>query len=272
MNLPRVLIVSTERGKANEIAIKMGADKLPDQDGLQYYIWHIENKYYITNVLLCVAENPSTDLSIEHIEALIIYHDPNAANVDQDLEQWSPLISSLTDTEILLFSCDSIKDATMRNKVRKWCLQKKFELIELNGTEDLPESELEHNKYGMDRIIEALHAHMWPNVILKGKVGPRFKDSNTSMTEENPSDMDDVEEQLDNMQISQNSLQNLQVENALDGLMGGENADFGELFSHLMAMKEHAASLPRNQRRIAAEQLVTAFWRAVGGDLLEIDD
>lgn len=54
--------------------------------------------------------------------------------------------------------------------------------------------------------------------------------------------------------------------------MGGEDADFGELFSQLMAMKEHAASLPTNERRIAAEQLVTAFWKAMGGDPSEIDD
>lgn len=57
-----------------------------------------------------------------------------------------------------------------------------------------------------------------------------------------------------------------------DGIMGEENADFGELFSQLMAMKEHAASLPTNQRKIAAEQLVTAFWKAMGGDPSETED
>lgn len=54
--------------------------------------------------------------------------------------------------------------------------------------------------------------------------------------------------------------------------MGDQNADFGELFSNLMAMKEHAASLPTNERRMVAEQVVTAFWKAMGGDLLEIED
>lgn len=57
----------------------------------------------------------------------------------------------------------------------------------------------------------------------------------------------------------------------LDGIMG-EHADFGELFSQLMAMKEHAASLPTNEKRRVAEQIVTAFWRAIGGDLLEIEE
>lgn len=57
-----------------------------------------------------------------------------------------------------------------------------------------------------------------------------------------------------------------------DGIMNSEEADFGELFSNLRAMKEHAASMPSNQRRQAAEQLVTAFWKAIGGDPSEVDD
>lgn len=56
-----------------------------------------------------------------------------------------------------------------------------------------------------------------------------------------------------------------------DGIMG-EHADFGELFSQLMAMKEHAASLPSNEKRRVAEEIVTAFWRAIGGDLIEIEE
>lgn len=57
-----------------------------------------------------------------------------------------------------------------------------------------------------------------------------------------------------------------------DGIMDSENVDFGELFGQLMAMKEHAATLPSNQRKLAAEQLVTAFWKAMGGDPTEISD
>lgn len=55
-------------------------------------------------------------------------------------------------------------------------------------------------------------------------------------------------------------------------MMGDENADFGELFSQFIAMKEHVASLPTNARRMVAEQMVTAFWKAIGGDHLEIED
>lgn len=54
--------------------------------------------------------------------------------------------------------------------------------------------------------------------------------------------------------------------------MGDENADFGELFGQLMAMKQHATTLTSSNRRAAAEQLVTAFWRSIGGDPSELED
>lgn len=264
MNLPRILIVSTEKGKANEIAANVGAERLSNQDQFEYYLWNIQNKYYKTQVLICVTENPSSDISVDGVEALIIHHDPQAENADQNLKQWSSLITSLAEAEVLLFSCNFITDVVIRDKVIKWCLQNKFELIEFNRPDvDASEADSEHNKYGIERIIEALHAHMWPNMILKGK---------PSSIDERNSDINEVEEQFENIELNQESTETLPMENMLDGIMGEENADFGELFSHLRAMKEHAASLPTNQRRIAAEQLVTAFWKAMGGDPSEMED
>ncbi|KOC60894.1 Alpha- and gamma-adaptin-binding protein p34 [Habropoda laboriosa] len=247
MNLPRLLIVSTEKGKANEIATSIGAEKLSNQDQFEYHLWNIQNKYYKTQVLICVTENPSPDISIDGVEALIVHHDPQAEDADQNLKNWSSLITSLAEAEVLLFSCNFITDVVIRDKVIKWCLQNRFELIELNRPDvDASEADSENNKYGIERIIEALHAHMWPNMTLK--------------------------EQFENIELSQDSTETLPVENMLDGIMGEENADFGELFSQLRAMKEHAALLPTNQRRIAAEQLVTAFWKAMGGDPSEMED
>lgn len=264
MNLPRILIISTEKGKANEIAINIGGEKLSNQDHFDYYLWNIQNKYYKAQVLICVIENSSQDISINDVEALIVHHDPQTENADQNLKEWSSSIASLAEVEVLLFSCNFIVDTVIRNKVIKWCLQNRFELIELNRPDiDASEADSENNKYGIERIIEALHAHMWPNMTLKGKP--------SDMEERNP-DMNKVEEQFGKIELNQDSTETLPIENMLDGIMGEENTDFGELFSQLKAMKEHAALLPTNQRRIAAEQLVTAFWKAMGGDPSEMED
>lgn len=53
--------------------------------------------------------------------------------------------------------------------VLNWCLHNKFELVELDQTGD-SESDTEGNKYGIERIIEALHAHTWPDIVFKSNV------------------------------------------------------------------------------------------------------
>ncbi|XP_076753629.1 alpha- and gamma-adaptin-binding protein p34 isoform X1 [Xylocopa sonorina] len=290
MNLPRLLIISTEKGKASEIASNIGGEKLSNQDHFEYHLWNIQNKYYKTQILICVTEIPTPDIPIDNVEALIVYHDPQAENAEQNLKEWSCLITSLAEAEVLLFSCNFITDGGVKDKVIKWCLQNRFELIELNRPDiDASEADPENNKYGIERIIEALHAHMWPNMILKGFPDLLYLNlcyykqcysflmnfnliGKPSDGEEQSPSIDEVEEQFDNIELSQDSTETLPMENMLDGIMGEENADFGELFCQLRAMKEHAALLPTNQRRIAAEQLVTAFWKAMGGDPSEMED
>lgn len=267
MNLPRILIASTESGKANEIAASIGGERLPEDDDrvFEYYLWNIRNKYYVAQVLICTTEKPATDIPVDDVQALIVHHDPLTENAEERLKEWSPLINSLAEAEVLLFSCNFITDSAARNAVTKWCLQNRFELVELNKPEDPDDLEAENNKYGIDRIVEALHAHVWSNMILK---------SGTSSEPEKQSvDVNEVGEKFENIVLSQRSTaETSPMENMLDGIMGEENADFGELFGQLRAMKEHAAMLPTDQRRIAAEQLVTAFWKAMGGDPSEMED
>ncbi|XP_012216547.1 alpha- and gamma-adaptin-binding protein p34-like [Linepithema humile] len=260
MNLPRVLIVSTKEGKAKEIAENIGAERLSEEGDIVNYLWNIDNKYYTSQVLICITESISQKFLVEGINALIIYHDPQADKVDQELEYLASLITSLTTAEILLFSCNAISDVLLRDKVLNWCLSHKFELVELEQTGNT-EPDPEGNKYGIERIVEALHAHTWPNIVLKDK-------PSTAETLE----VNDIGEQFENIQLTRDTSERLQMQDMLESIMDSENADFGELFGQFMAMKEHAASLPTNERRIMAEQVVTAFWKAMGGDLLEIED
>lgn len=48
--------------------------------------------------------------------------------------------------------------------------------------------------------------------------------------------------------------------------------DFSELFSQLLSMKESVRPLPLNERKAHAEQVVAAFWRAIGGDEEELGE
>ncbi|RLU15065.1 hypothetical protein DMN91_012952 [Ooceraea biroi] len=267
MDLPQILVISTKKGKSGEIAESIGAKRSPQTDSVVVdYLWDIDNKYYTSQVLirtvdLCVPNN----LPVEGVNALIVYHDldtpDDPESVDRELKHLASILPALTTAEILLFCCGAISDEYLvREKLVNWCLCNKFELVELQQTGD-SESDTEGNKYGIERIVEALHAHIWPNIVLKDKPG----------TEET-SKLDEIEEQFENIRLTRDPAERLQMQHMLDGIMGDENADFGELFGQLMAMKEHAASLPTNARRRVAEQVVTAFWKAIGGDHLEIDD
>ncbi|XP_011878128.1 PREDICTED: alpha- and gamma-adaptin-binding protein p34-like isoform X2 [Vollenhovia emeryi] len=261
MSLPRVLIVSTKEGKAKEIAESIRAEYLSEEDKIADYLWNIDNKYYTSQVLVRAAESLAHKLTEDEVEALIVHHDPQAdEELDRELERLASLATSLTAAEVLLFTCGAITDSLVRDKVLNWCLHNKFELVELEQTGDT-ECDAEGNKYGIERVIEALHAHMWPNIVLKDKscTGQMLK-------------VNEIEEQFENIRLTRDPSETLRMQDMLDGIMGEENADFGELYGQLIAMKEHAASLPTNERRLVAEQVVTAFWKAMGGDLLEIED
>jgi len=48
--------------------------------------------------------------------------------------------------------------------------------------------------------------------------------------------------------------------------------EFANLLSRLNEVKEQAATMPSDQRKMCAEQVVKAFWNAIGGDEDEVFD
>ncbi|XP_043274388.1 alpha- and gamma-adaptin-binding protein p34-like [Venturia canescens] len=270
MNLPRILIISTSSvDHAENIATELGSERIADSDNLHYYSWTIDNKYYSVRVLLFVTDALTLDTSLDDVEAIIIHHDSKAENPTRTLDDYLPLVNSLSNADIFLLACQSFDNSETKDKVSEWSRTHNFEMVELEraNTFDITDEEIENNVCGMDRIIEALHTHLWPNRILKGNL--------TNSSIESSPDINNVEDQLGSMRLNsgaqRNSEQSL-MESMLDGMMGEENADFGELFGRLMDMKEHAASLSTNNRRAAAEQLVTVFWKAMGGDPSEVEN
>ncbi|XP_015119728.1 alpha- and gamma-adaptin-binding protein p34 [Diachasma alloeum] len=268
MDLPRVLIVSSQVDKASNLAKDMGANLLAEEGKVKYFSWVIDNKYYTAQALLCTTHQLPLEIPVEGIEAVILCYDPK--ETEGSLGSYVALVEGLTDADVMLLACDSFPDANKRDEATEWCHINKFELVDMELPADSSESMeegVEQENYGIERIIEALHTHCWPNRELKGLNNGRISTSNEP-------DVSDVESQLENIRLHPNRdpANHLLMESVLDGIMGEENADFGELFGQLMAMKEHAASLSTSNRKAAAEQLVTAFWRAMGGDPAEIED
>ncbi|KAL7300617.1 hypothetical protein TKK_0006607 [Trichogramma kaykai] len=262
--LPRVSITSSNAERAKEIVTKMGAKHLSQMAESGLYSLDIDNKYYSAQLLLCTNENLPSDPS--KFEALIFHCDLNTENcLKQFDEQVMPIISN-TDAEILLLVCDSISNSSLREKTVEWCVTKKFELIELEQQADVMDFEDDHSKYGIDRIVEVLEAHVWPNA--------SFKSAETKKHTQNAQkEVAEVGEQLENIDLSspQEVVDQLEFKDVLENIMDTNEVDFGALFGQLQVMKEHAQLLPHMQRRVAAEQLVTAFWKAIGEDPSEIE-
>ncbi|KAK0164810.1 hypothetical protein PV328_003384 [Microctonus aethiopoides] len=270
MEVPCVLILSTESGKARTLAQDMDAKFVTNgKKDAKYFAWDIDNKYYSAQVMIYAIDNLEIplEINIDRIEAVVLHYTPKEKEL-LILDEYLPLIQSLTDADVFLLACEAFPDANNRDNTLEWCHVHKFELIDMGPLEsiDLAE-EMEQEKHGIERIIEALHTHSWPNRILKGLPNGRISTSNES-------DVTKIEDQLESIRLgsSRSGTEHLLMDSVLDGIMGEENADFGELFSQLIAMKEHAASLSPSSRRTAAEQLVTAFWKSLGGDSSEIAD
>ena len=56
-------------------------------------------------------------------------------------------------------------------KAQKWCITNGFELVELDPSEEVDPDDDFPETLGLQRIVQALHAHSWPNLLLRSK-GP----------------------------------------------------------------------------------------------------
>lgn len=58
--------------------IDIGGEQLSEEDNVVNYMWDIDNKYYVAQVLICATESITCKLPVEEVNALIFYHDPQA--------------------------------------------------------------------------------------------------------------------------------------------------------------------------------------------------
>ncbi|XP_064013970.1 alpha- and gamma-adaptin-binding protein p34 isoform X2 [Pogoniulus pusillus] len=193
------------------------------------------------------------------------------------------------------FAAEELVKRVNRQKAQEWCIKHGFELVELNP-EELPDEDDDFpESTGVKRIVQALNANVWSNVVMKSDRTQGFgllstlAGGNCSIgseenqdTESNPSAADE-KSQLDNREdgASTNSLQTDSVEDPMLDTDIQELANlttrdsdlenFERLFTKLKEMKDKAATLPHEQRKLHAEKVAKAFWMAIGGDRDEIE-
>lgn len=127
------------------------------------------------------------------------------------------MIQSLSEADVFLLACETFPGPEKRDEgtlnppkkkkykqqitecklnfpVTEWCHVNKFELVDMEASESSDEN-MEGDKYGLERIVEALHTHNWPNRTLKGIPHGRISTSNEP-------DVSQVEDQLENIRLN----------------------------------------------------------------------
>ncbi|XP_038041161.1 alpha- and gamma-adaptin-binding protein p34 [Anas acuta] len=301
---PLALVTSCARGFAAQELVRRitGKDDLTvgatTSGGVDFYPWTIDNKYYSADIHLCVV--PSTFLVTaeiaESVQAFVVYFDSSIKSGLDSVSEWLPLTEEWL-PEVMILVCNRVSEnGVNRQKAQEWCIKHGFELVELSP-EELPDEDDDFpESTGVKRIVQALNANVWSNVVMKTDRTQGFgllstlAGANCSIgseenqdTESNPSAADREESHLDNREDAA-STNNLQIDNHVDAMLDtdiqelanlttreGDLENFERLFSKLKEMKEKAATLPHEQRKLHAEKVAKAFWMAIGGDRDEIE-
>jgi len=247
--------------------------------------WNIDTKYYTASVeflILDVADSEPDPSLQEHLgevcEALVFMVDP----LHQSLTHWESFIAGYSPSVLL---CVGEKTEP---KVHEWCLDHGVEFVALDQVQKGEEDEDERfvEKFGVERIIEALHANTWPNMILKKEQssnGPKVdKDSLDSMLNSAKISIEGLvfaekarekETYKENEQERSNEAFHLPMDDLMfaDLDMPNEGEEdmedlqiFEKTLGNLASARARASNLPDNERRELAAQFALSFLEAFG--------
>lgn len=264
---PSVLFMSCSDTHPDEIIKQfLNVSELPKkirvEEDVYGFSWCIDNKYYTADVNLCsfAKKSLSSKKFADTVEAVVLYFDSSVKDALEQVESWLPFVNEYESEIKILLTNNVQNDETpttncTKKMVLEWCVGKGFELVELEPIIDEDSSNVEDDfpeTTGVNRIIQALNAHVWPNLVMK-----------------TASDATKVPKKIDWIQ-SNLSREQLGLEESLEELL--DDDDFSQLFPKLADFKERISSLPELDRKTAAEQVVKAFWKAMGGDENEFSD
>ncbi|KAM4040065.1 alpha- and gamma-adaptin-binding protein p34 isoform 1-T1 [Anomaloglossus baeobatrachus] len=303
-SVPCVLLTSCAAGFTEEDLVTqiIGAEQLPapieEAEDVRHYPWRIDNKYYSANVNICIVPSTAhvTTPVAESVQAFVVYFDSSAKSGLEKVSSWLPLLEDWL-LDVMILVCDRACDTGVsRQAAQEWCIQHGFELVELNP-EELPDEDDDFpESTGVTRIIQALNANVWSNVEMKSEQSYGIFSSLAAMnhsTENNGEPQANVSMSggaatLPSTDQGRTSDSGSHIDSQIDTIVDpildldirelasltsgeGDLENFGRLFNKLQEMKDKAASLPHEQRKLHAEKVAKAFWMAIGGDRDEIE-
>ena len=226
--------------------------------------WTIKNKYYSADIsLIATGTSQPNDVIkqfLDEIEAVIISFELGDECTFHTAKSLAKHFEG-RDLDVKLLFAKEIErlpelDAR-RETVTKWCVENSFELVESYATD---ENEEFPEKIGFERVREALHTNMWPNM-------ESAQESKISQAVTGHRNGHDHPVELKQASACETEGAEGQDRKETNSLLGGGESDlqnFEELFGKLHDMKLHAQSLSDEGRKEYAEQVTIAFWKAMG--------
>lgn len=309
MELPSAVVLSCGEKSPKDLIHQIMKSDLPDSklivDKIRAYLWHVETKYYTCDIHLCMLEEKTLgNLEFaDSVQAAVIYFDSKSESSFSKVQEWMVFIDEFN-PEVRLLVCENCTDEITdekREPIQRWCLKNGFELVELN-----PHVELDNDSEddfmettGIQRIIQALQAHLWPNLEMKEQPGLASSKFGQMLQNNNSPDKADAEDSSDTKTLekafselsttttandessvpsesaacdeyfSGSILSSLEMMNLASNDVEGSQS-FEALFQQFQHLKEKAKNLPPEERKAYAEKVVLAFWKAMGGDEDEI--
>ncbi|KGL77641.1 Alpha- and gamma-adaptin-binding protein p34, partial [Tinamus guttatus] len=242
---------------------------------VNFYPWTIDNKYYSADIHLCVV--PSTILVTgeiaESVQAFVVYFDSTIRSGLDSVSEWLPLTEEWL-PEVMILVCDRVSEnGVNRQQAQEWCIKHGFELVELSP-EELPDEDDDFpESTGVKRIVQALNANVchWSELIFgfasTGTLSFLIQYCLFASWQSNPPSADREESPLDSREDAA-STNDLQIDSLVDPMLDmdiqelaslttgeGDLENFERLFSKLKEMKDKAATLPHEQRKLHAEKV-----------------
>uniref|UniRef100_A0A5S6Q6D5 Uncharacterized protein n=1 Tax=Trichuris muris TaxID=70415 RepID=A0A5S6Q6D5_TRIMR len=122
-----------------------------------------------------------------------------------------------------------------------WCIENEFEIVVLQPSDDMIQEAAENcEKIGLDRIVEALQAHQWTNLVKKDAGNySQCVDGERCLGE-------GLESQAANSDEEKSS-----------------STSFTDLYEQFSSVVAHSKTLSGDQRKEYAAQMVTKFWKSM---------
>jgi len=137
--------------------------------------WHISTKYYDVDVTLDTATDSqlSQNNTCREYEAVLIITQSTAIESFDEFQKWFSNWRRLKGTlcPISLIIIDMPTDSEINEgsdqEIHEWAAENNFEVITICTSDLRQDKNLEEFGQGMQRVREALEAHVWPGCTLK---------------------------------------------------------------------------------------------------------